>query len=264
MIDPLACSKTLISRPEWKGQMTLMDSVPSDQLGRRAKFRSNANRAQRTGKVLASAFDPPKGRNDISVDCFRIDLDDETGVVANIASAEFNDKFYGWYMLTVRDVERAACSVRLSPTASNPYHADILYPENEAVEWIHRFRHLAQRVASTARFKPWPEGNQEANGRYVCRRNARIVGASGRSSIDSITCDLKSRISPRHLLDVCPRREPVLGRRIPRAAQSDESTAHGANRIAFQRHRSRREEGQRLPHRAVSEAGRSVPATGVP
>ena len=145
--------------------MLHMDSVSGDQLGRRAKFRSNADRAQRTGRVHASVFEPPKGRNDISVDRLGVDSDDEIGVVAKIADAEFNGKFYGWYMLTVRDVERAACSVRLSPTASNPYHADILYPENEAVEGIHRFRHLAQRLASTARFKPWPEGNQEANGR---------------------------------------------------------------------------------------------------
>ena len=142
-----------------------MDSISSDQIGRRAKSRSKAARAQRTGKVLAAAFEPPKGRNDISVDRFRVDSNDETGVVAKIASAEFNGEFYGWYMLTVRDVERAACSVRLSPTASNPYHADILYPENEGVEGIHRFRHLAQRLASTARLKPWPEGNQEENGR---------------------------------------------------------------------------------------------------
>lgn len=145
--------------------MILVELLASDRLGRRAKSRTKAERAQRSGRVHAYEFDPPKGRNDISVDHLRDASEDEIRVIAKIANAEFNGKFYGWYVLTVRDVERVACSVQLSPTESNPHHADILCPEAEAVEETHRFRHLAYRLAAAARFKPWPCGNQEPTGR---------------------------------------------------------------------------------------------------
>jgi len=144
--------------------MILMDLLASDRLGRRVRSRTKAEKAQRSGRVHPNEFNPPKGRNDISVDHFSDASEDQIRAIAEIAYTEFKGKFYGWYVLTVRDVERAACSVQLSPTDSNPHHADILCPEAEAVEETHRFRHLAYRLAAAARFTPWTCGNQEAAG----------------------------------------------------------------------------------------------------
>ena len=78
--------------------MSLRDQ---DKLGRRAKWRRQAKRAERTGDIDWRAFELQAGRDEISVDRLDVVSDDE---IAKIAMREFNERFFGWYVLTVLDV----------------------------------------------------------------------------------------------------------------------------------------------------------------
>ena len=121
-----------------------------DKLGRRARWQGKARKAERRGKVHWSAFEA--GRDEISVDRLGVVPDDE---VAEIAMREFNDKFYGWYVLTVLDVSMAGCTAQCSEKDGNPYHADIVCPKCDADDRKHFLREIAVRLAARAEFKPW-------------------------------------------------------------------------------------------------------------
>lgn len=123
-----------------------------DKLGRRAKWQGKAQRAERSGNVNWRAFEVQAGKNEISVDRLGVVPDEE---VAKIAKREFNDKFYGWYVLTVLDVSREGCTARCSATDGNPYHADIVCPEGDCNGRKHCLREVAMRLAARAEFKPW-------------------------------------------------------------------------------------------------------------
>lgn len=123
-----------------------------DQLGRRAKWRRQARRAESGGKVNWRVFEPPAGQDEISVDRLGVVPDDK---VAEIARREFDDKFYGWYVLTAGDVSIEGFTVRCSATHSNPYHADIVWPAGDSNDRKHFVRELALRLALRAEFKRW-------------------------------------------------------------------------------------------------------------
>ena len=158
MNDWLVGLKAFVSRNCKKGSIVVMNLRVHHRLGRRAKYRRQAVRAERSRNVHASVFEPPNGRNEVSVDHLEdsgVTSDDEIAKIATEELAAADHKFYGWYVLTVRDVEKEECSVLLSPTVNNPYHADILYPETDTVDRRHHFRQFAQRLASHAHFNRW-------------------------------------------------------------------------------------------------------------
>ena len=129
-----------------------MSLLKRDKLGRRAKSQTQARKAESGGKVSWRVFEPPAVRDEISVDRLGVAPDDK---VAEIARREFNEKFYGWYVLTVRDVIRAGCTARRSETDSNPYHADIVCPEGDSNARKHVVREFARQLALRAKFKRW-------------------------------------------------------------------------------------------------------------
>ena len=135
-----------------KGSKAVMSLLKQDKLGRRAKSQRQARKAESSGKVNWRVFEPPAGQDEISVDRLGIVPDDK---VAEIAQREFNDKFYGWYALTVWDVIRAGGTARCSDTDSNPYHADIVCPGGDPNERKHVVRDFALRLVSRAEFKRW-------------------------------------------------------------------------------------------------------------
>lgn len=100
-----------------KGSKAVMGLRQQDKLGRRAKSQRQARKAESGGKVNWRVFEPPAGRDEISVDRLGVVPDDK---VAKVALREFDDKFYGWYVLTVWDVIGAGCTARCSNTDSNP------------------------------------------------------------------------------------------------------------------------------------------------
>lgn len=125
-----------------------------DKLGRRAKHRSHIP------KPRFNEFNPPGGCNKISVDRLGVTSDAEIAEIAIKAFAQFGKdskrgRFLGWYVLTVKDVKKAGCRVECSPVPENPYHADIVFPEDEAVQNRHPYRIIAKALALASTFKEW-------------------------------------------------------------------------------------------------------------
>lgn len=131
-----------------------MPFVLDDKLGRRAKHRSL------TKKPRFNEFNPPRGCNKISVDRLGVTSDAEIAEIAIKAFASVGGdsrrgRFLGWYVLTVRDVKKVGCRVECSPLEDNPFHADVVFPEDKAAEHKHPYRDLAKQLALASTFKKW-------------------------------------------------------------------------------------------------------------
>ena len=126
----------------------------SDRLGHRAKHRSH------TRKPRFSEFNPPRGRNKISVDRLGASSDAE---IAEIAVKAFTRpdlgatdiRLRGWHVLTVKDIRQVGCCVECDPEPENPYHAHIVFPKDKAVQDVHPYRLFARELASRSSFKKW-------------------------------------------------------------------------------------------------------------
>lgn len=133
-----------------------MPFVLADKLGRRAKHRSHIP------KPRFNEFNPPRGRNKISVDRLGVTSDAEVAEIAIKAFASSDEdskrgRFLGWYVLTVRDVKKAGCTVECSSLPENPYHAHIVFPEDQAVQNRHPYRIVAKALALASTFKKWDD-----------------------------------------------------------------------------------------------------------
>lgn len=131
-----------------------MESILSDRLGRRAKHRSH------TRKPRFYEFNPPRGCNKISVDQLDVSSDAEIAEIAIKAftrpdTGSMDIRFWGWHVLTVKDVRQVGCCVESDPDPENPYHAHIVFPKDKAVEDIHPYRLFARELASRSSFKKW-------------------------------------------------------------------------------------------------------------
>lgn len=140
--------------------VSAMPFVLDDKLGRRAKHRSHIQ------KPRFYEFNPPKGCNKISVDRLGVARDAEIAEIAIKAFSRPDEdskrdgdskpgRFLGWYVLTVKDVKQVGCRVECSPIPENPYHADIVFPQSEAVQDRHPHRILAKALAAASTFKKW-------------------------------------------------------------------------------------------------------------
>lgn len=140
-----------------------MQFLPNDGLGRRAKHRSH------TLKPRFYEFNPPRGCNKISVDRLGVSSDAK---IAEIAIKPFTRpdsgspdiRFWGWHVLTVKDVRQVGCCVECDPEPENPYHAHIVFPKDKAVQYIHPYRLFARELASRSRFKNGVTGNRSKLG----------------------------------------------------------------------------------------------------
>lgn len=131
--------------------MTLPDQVGAvENLGRRIYSQKLANRARRSNKVPRSVFLVKKGQASISVD--RLVSPQGLTEVAAIAAADGESRpgpFRGWATVTGTQAggnDRRLCA---SPTAQNPYHADIVLPDFAAHDRGERTRH-AQELADAS------------------------------------------------------------------------------------------------------------------
>ena len=71
-------------------------------------------------------------------------------------------EFWGWYILTVKDIEDVGCKIIPSPLEDNPYHADILVPVAlDAKDRKDALREYAIGLAYSATFSPWGEWPSE-------------------------------------------------------------------------------------------------------
>ena len=64
--------------------------------------------------------------------------------------------FWGWYVLSVIDVEEVGCSVKPSLYRDNSYHADIIVPVAlDADDRQNELREIAIDLAYRANFQSW-------------------------------------------------------------------------------------------------------------
>lgn len=134
----------------------------NETLGREERSQSDAKRAYRTLKnkgkaqVRVSKFLPPKNTNDISVN--RMDF----APIASLAelgtrnARNLKKNFWGWYTLTVVDINEVGCGIKASPFAGNTYHADVVIPVAlDAEDRRDALREYASELADRAKFLTW-------------------------------------------------------------------------------------------------------------
>lgn len=131
------------------------DPGMSESLGRGVFSRRSASRARRSSAIPKRVFLERKGVTEISVD--RLDLMSEVEAVemARAVADNRDAKFYGWAVLVTERACRSSRRVRASPTAENPYHADIVLPDSVGEDYEEQVRH-AQELADDSRWQESP------------------------------------------------------------------------------------------------------------
>lgn len=158
---------------EYKDQSLTFDRaslVADRQLGRRAKSKTRARKAFRNqagskGRCIPkNAFIPPTGSTTLSVDCLGVNSDRNMAHIAIRQLSLANEKFFGWYVLTVSDVYKNECTLRISPNQENRYHADIVLPvDPESKDYPDEIKRIANDLATSALFVPYGNWTDDVN-----------------------------------------------------------------------------------------------------
>ena len=146
--------------------------VADRQLGRRAKSETRARKSYRGLVGLRSpyipryVFMPPKTSTTLSADCLGVISDTEMAQIASQQLARAGEEFYGWYVLTVQDIDEAGCTLRISPTAENRYHADIVLPvdptlDRKSKKCRDELERIANDLSARAVFVPYGDWTDE-------------------------------------------------------------------------------------------------------
>ena len=140
--------------------ITQQDVASDEELGRSVSSSRNAARARRS-RVPYREFLPPPGRNDISVDRLSVATPTESEEIADSRDKVRGRTFYGWAVVTAEAAGENGRQVLASPIADvNPYHADIILPEDEAENRNAQRRH-AQQLSDASRWRERPSVQEE-------------------------------------------------------------------------------------------------------
>ena len=134
--------------------MDIPESIdPSEELGRGVSSSRIARRARRPNfQVPFNVFLPPRGERGISVDRLSVAPYNEAVAIADIRDAARDRIFYGWAVTTAIVATDNGRRIVASPIPDvNPYHADIVLPENAAHDREEQKRH-AQELADASRW----------------------------------------------------------------------------------------------------------------
>ena len=134
-----------------------------DQFGRDGRWEKDAKKALRklrsraVGHARMSVFRPPDDSREISVNRMGIASDAEIAEIGmRNAASDRGKKLWGWYILSAHAIKDAGCSVKLSPTHDNPFHADIIIPvPHDSENPRDELSRYARRLANRAEFRPW-------------------------------------------------------------------------------------------------------------
>lgn len=88
----------------------------------------------------------------ISVDRLDYKTNEQMTEIADANGENRKQKFYGWAEITVRATKEMDRKVEISPTLDNPWHADIVLPENAKEDEILQKEH-AHSLALHARWR---------------------------------------------------------------------------------------------------------------
>ena len=120
----------------------------------RYAFRNRNTKSRRGPRV--GRFKPPKDSNEISTNRFGFASESEMAAIGSRNAVSRGKSFWGWYILSVHDVEEAGCRVVPSPLSNNPYHADIVFPVAlDAEDRRDLLIEFARDLAYCATFRPW-------------------------------------------------------------------------------------------------------------
>ena len=144
--------------------------VADRQLGRRVKSESRARKSYRNQTdsrrryISKDVFVPPRDKTILSVDCFGVVSDREMAQIAIRQLACADKKFYGWYVLTVSDIYKNRCALRISPKEENRYHADIVFPvDPKSKGYRDELKRIANDLATSALFVPYGNWTDDVN-----------------------------------------------------------------------------------------------------
>ena len=133
-----------------------------DKLGRDERSGSSAKHALRNqnkrshGGPRVYKLLPPKESNEISVSRLGLASDSKMVEFGICNAAALKKSFWGWYVLSVIDVEEVGCSVKPSLYRDNSYLADIIVPVAlDADDRQNELREIAIDLAYRANFQSW-------------------------------------------------------------------------------------------------------------
>ncbi len=132
-------------------------NIEDDDLLGRAIFSSREAKRATVGKIRSSVF-TEKLNKSLSVDRFNFCSDKELTNIqdknAQVRSTKEKTQrsFYGWASLKVFDARKENRKVQSTPIKENPYHADIILPED--IETEDDQREHAINLAESSKWKP--------------------------------------------------------------------------------------------------------------
>lgn len=132
--------------------MEISEGVALDEnLGRGVSSSRIARRARRPNfQVPLNVFLPPRGVSNISVDRLSVAPHNEAVAIAGSRDEARDRTFYGWAVTTGFAVTDNGRRIVASPIPDvNPYHADIVLPENATHDREEQKRH-AQELADAS------------------------------------------------------------------------------------------------------------------
>lgn len=136
--------------------MQIPETIAADEeLGRGVSSRNSANRARRS-LLPINEFLPRQGETHISVDRISIAPLNEALVIADARDGARNRNFYGWAVVSASNAALNGRILGASPILNiNPYHADIILPQNASDDRDEQKRHAQElRDASHWRARP--------------------------------------------------------------------------------------------------------------
>ena len=132
--------------------MEIPESIaPGERLGRGVSSSRIARRARRPHfQIPLTVFLPPRGESTISVDRLSVAPHDAAATIADRRDRERARTFYGWAVITAEAATYNGREVVASPIPDvNLYHADIVLPQNVALDREEQKRH-AQELADAS------------------------------------------------------------------------------------------------------------------
>ena len=133
------------------GNEQAKDPALSETLGRGVFSSRHAGRARRSG-VPKHVFLERKGVTEISLDRLDLMSGEKANEMGHAAADRRSASFYGWAVLIAEVACRSNRRVKASPTAENPYHADIVLPASAGEDYEEQLRH-AQELADDSRWR---------------------------------------------------------------------------------------------------------------
>lgn len=127
-----------------------------ESVGRQVFSRRMAKRSKK-GRIPHRVFLYPKRRH-LSVDRLTIAPRGDILEVAYANATKRHLRFHGWAQINVEDAQELGCRVAASPVHNNPWHADIVLPD-DVVERRDAHRELAHELAKRA---TWVDVEEES------------------------------------------------------------------------------------------------------